>query len=265
LTGRLPVVEHRFQMDTPYSTEIPAAGDGGVKPLASAMKVLALLDHLAARRGSARPAELAAELGEGRATIYQRLLTLVVAGWVEPQPDGRYRLTLRAARLAKAAAEQAGLGDRCMHVLEALVAETRETASLAVLEGGAPVIVQRVEPAGVLRADLRVGASLSLSGSASGRVLVAFAEEPALLRLRAAGADLPEADVLAEVRRSGHAISSGRSIEGIRAAAVPVLDGDGRCVAALSLVGPVSRFDAAACVDPLQRAARRLSAMLEGR
>jgi DNA-binding IclR family transcriptional regulator len=264
LTPSAGVVDPVFQMDTPYSHTIRAEG-GGVKPLTSALKVLALLDHLAARRRAVRPAELAAELGEGRATAYQRLQTLVAAGWVEAQPDGRYRLTLRAARVARVAAEQAGLGDRAMQVLEALVAETRETASLAVLEGREPCIVQRVEPQGILRADLRVGAALSLSGSASGRVLVAHAPESVLLRLRLDGADMPEEAVLEQARRDGYAVSSGQSIEGIRAAAVPVMDPDGRCVAALSLVGPVTRFDVAAVIEPLRRAAARLADMLEGR
>ncbi len=236
-----------------------------MKPLASAMKALALLDHLSARRTSVRPAELAAELREGRATVYQRLMTLVAAGWVEALPDGRYRLTLRAARLARAAAEQAGLGDRAMQVLESLVAETRETASLAVLEEAQPVIVQRVEPQGMLRAELRVGAALTLSRSASGRVLVAFADVATLQKLRRLRATLPEAAVLDQVRLDGHAVFDGHGMEDIRAAAVPVMDAEGRCVAALSLVGPVGRFDTEACVAPMKRAAQRLSAMLEGR
>ncbi len=247
------------------TAEAEAPSGGGVKPLASAMKALALLDHLATRRASVRPAELAAELGEGRATVYQRLLTLVAAGWVEPLEDGRYRLTLRAARLARAAAEQAGLGNRALGVLSALVAETHETASLAVLEGDEPCIVQRVETQGILRVDLRVGSTLSLTESASGRVLVAFADAATLQRMRRRGAILPEEAILAEVRRDGHAISSGRSVEGIRAAAVPVLDPDGRCIAALSLVGPISRFEPMKWVEPMQRAAARLCAMLEGR
>ncbi len=252
-------------MDTPYSIPIRETGDGGVKPLSSALKVLATLDHLARRRSAVRPAELAAELGEGRATVYQRLLTLVHAGWVEPVQDGRYRLTLRAARIGKAAAEQAGLGSRALEVLEAMVAETRETASLAVLEGSEPVIIQRVEPSGVLRFELRVGAALSLPESASGRVLVAYADAPTRLRLTLAGATLPDDALCEETRRLGYAVSSGHSIEGIRAAAVPVLDSDGRCIAALSLVGPSNRFDIAACVPPLLRGAKRLADMLDGR
>jgi len=253
-------------MDTSYSSEIHSTpSEGGVKPLASATKVLALLDHLATRRGAVGPAELAAELGEGRATVYQRLLTLVVAGWVEAVQDGRYRLTLRAARIARAAVEQAGLGDRAMHILQALVSETQETASLAVLEGKEPCIVQRVEPAGILRAELRVGAALSLSESASGRVLAAFADAATLERLRRLKAELPPPEVLDDVRRTGMAISSGYMIQGIRGAAVPVMDGDGCCVAALSLVGPEIRFDQERWGAPLRRVSARLTAMLEGR
>jgi len=229
------------------------------------MKVLALLDHLAARRDSARPAELARELGEGRATVYQRLVTLVEAGWVEALPDGRYRLTLRATRLAKAAAEQAGIGDRAMRILEELVGQTHMSASLAVLEGTEPCIIQRVEPEGVLRVEMRVGATMSLPESASGRVLVAFADAALLDRLRRSSAELPDPAMLARVRQGGYAVSSGLSIRGIRAAAVPVFDADRRCVAALSVVGPSERFDAEACVPPIRAAALRLTAMLEGR
>lgn len=235
-----------------------------MQPLASALKTLALLDHFGHCSGAQRLADLARNLEAGRATVYQRLVTLIAAGWVEQTPDGRFRLTLRATRLARAATEQAGFGDRTLPVLEALMAETGEAASLAVLEEGEPRIIQRVEPRGVLRVEMRIGATMSLRESASGRVLLAFGGPRAEAEARAHGHALPNDEVLAEVRASGHSISSGRSIEGIRAAAVPVFDGAGACIAALSLVAPAHRFATDGWIGPLRAAALRLRDLMEG-
>ena len=242
-------------------TEEGEAGESGVRPLASALKTLALLEHLGQTPRAVRLATLSRELGIGRATIYQRLVTLIAAGWVEQTHEGAFRLTLRAARLAQAATEQAGLGTRTLPVLEALTAETGETASLAVLEHGVPCIVQRVEPRGMLRVEMRVGATMSLPKSASGRVLLAYLDPAEARRLA------PELDtaVLQSVRETGHAISTGETIEGVLAAAVPVFSHDGRCAAALSLVAPVQRFASDGWVGPLQAAATRLNAIMEGR
>jgi DNA-binding IclR family transcriptional regulator len=238
--------------------EAPATG---VRPLSSALKTLALLDHLGRSRQAVRLATLSRELGIGRATIYQRLVTLIAGGWVEQTSEGHFRLTLRAARVAQAATEQAGLGARTLPILEALTAETGEAASLAVLEDDEPCIVQRVEPQGVLRVEMRVGATMSLGGSASGRVLLAYVDPAKARRLA------PELDpaILEAVRESGHSISSGKTMEGIRAAAVPVFGHDGSCVAALSLVAPVQRFAPDGWIQPLRAAAEALRAIMEGR
>jgi DNA-binding IclR family transcriptional regulator len=252
-------------MNTMYSHRIPSEETSGVRPLASALKILSLLDHLGSCADAVRLAELSRQLNLPRATLYQRLITLVEAGWVEQLEDGRFRLTLRAARLAKAATDQAGLGDRTLPILEALVSETGEAASLAVLENGEPRIIQRVEPRGILKVEMHVGAAMSLRESASGRVLVAFAAEHVLASLKAVDAALPDKATLQSVRQAGHSISSGRSIAGIRAAAVPVFDHTGRCVAALSLVAPTQRFAADGWIKPLREAAQRLSALMEGR
>jgi DNA-binding IclR family transcriptional regulator len=66
--------------------------------LGSAMKCLALLDALASESGPAGVSELARRTETARGTTYQRLQTLVAAGWVEAVGEGKYRLT----RLARA-------------------------------------------------------------------------------------------------------------------------------------------------------------------
>ena len=236
----------------------------GVRALASPLKTLAVLDALGASQHSMRLADVVAAVGGNRGSVYQRLLTLVEAGWAEDDGNGRYRLSLHANRVGHAALAQAGLGARSTPMLQTLVYETNETASLALLDGRDAYIAQRVEAAGVLRAELRIGTSLRLETSASGRVLSAFADAAQLEHLRRSRAILPSESLMARIRRDGYAVSSGLDFAGVRAIAAPVLDGDSRCVAALSLVAPEARFDEAKLRKPLLAAAEKLHRLLSG-
>ncbi|MFI5011999.1 MAG: IclR family transcriptional regulator [Hyphomicrobiales bacterium] len=248
------------------STRIrPAAPTGGVRALSSAIKTLKVLELLGQSRGPMTLGEVAAGSAMTRSSAYQKLITLRAAGWVEPSRGG-FRLSLLAARIGNAALEQASLGERVVPILRSLVHETGETASLAVLEGTQCYIVQRVEAEGVVRIGLRTGSALSLDRSASGLVLTAFSSSDELAHLSAAGADLASNRLLAQVRRERFAASLDLSrMPDVRAAGVPVFDAGGRCLAALSLVGPVNRFDPEKQRAPLAAAAARIEALLAGK
>lgn len=200
-----------------------------------------------------------------RPTAYQRLLTLVEAGWVEQDEAMRYRLSMHTCRLAAAALEQADLGVRANAILEALVQKVRESASLAVLDRGLPCIVARVDSESLLRAEQKIGTTLSLEGSASGRVLVAFADESTLARLRTSGEEFPADDVLDATRANGYAISSGYTHSGVVAIAAPIFDISERCMATLSLVMPETRFQLETFKDPLIEAAEAITRLQQGK
>lgn len=233
-------------------------GRRGVRPLSSVLKTLSVLDLLGAADRPLRLMDAVRATGESRATTYQKLVTLVEAGWAEQAADGAYRLSLHAARMGEAALRQANLGERATAVMEDLVAEVRETSSLAVVSGVRAQLVRRVEAEVVVRAQVGVGTLLSLDQSASGRVLTAFGSVDLLERLSKKGAILASGTVLRDVRRKGYAISSGRDVPGVQSVAAPVFDRAGTCVSALSVVAPVTRFDATKYLKPLLRAARKL-------
>ena len=247
---------------TPEPTE-PAAGAAirGVKPLASVLKTLEMLDFLGAAPGPMRLADVTRQLGGNRATLYQRLVTLVQAGWVEVDEQGQYRLAMHATHIGEAALRHASLGDRSRGILQALAHETGESASIAMLDGARVRIAQRAEADGVLKAKLQVGAVLSLDGSASGRILAAFLPQERIAMLESQGARFPAPAMLREVRAAGHALSSGRDMPEVMALAVPVYDAQGVCNGALSLVGPASRFDANTLLPALNRAAAGLESL----
>ncbi|WP_274424977.1 IclR family transcriptional regulator [Chelativorans sp. YIM 93263] len=250
-------------MDTIYSNRIQGEG-GGVRPLSTALKTLAVLDTLGSSSRPMRLPEVAAAMGLSRPTAYQRLLTLVEAGWVEQDEQSRYRLSMHVSRLAAAALEQADLGTRVQPILEGLVHETKETASLAVLDRGVPCIVSRVESDSVLRAEQKIGTTMSLEGSASGRILAAFADEATLRRLKEGKEELASEEILAAARADGYALSSGYSQVGVRAVAAPVFDVHGKCSATLSLVMPETRFNLEAVKGLLLQAARKISELQQG-
>lgn len=235
-----------------------------VRPLSSVLKTLAAFDCVAAATEPVRVADIARQLGEARGAAHQRLVTLVEAGWIEQTPDGRYRLTLRVVSHAASALEQANLGARFSGVLEDMVTQSGETASLAVLDGKDAVIVRRVESRGVLRADLRVGTHLRLDRTAFGRVLVSFARPEILERLRAQGVDLPTDEVIGQVRSSGYAISEVEGPRTVSAVAAPLLDAQGECIGALALSGPFTGFDTDKCAQIVIAAAAASAGRLRG-
>jgi DNA-binding IclR family transcriptional regulator len=208
--------------------------------------------------------EIAKALGLSRPTAYQRLLTLIEAGWAEQDEELRYRISMHACRAGAAALEHADLGHRMQPVLEALVHQVKETASVAVLDRGLPCIVSRVDSESLLRAEQKIGTVLSLDGSASGRVLSAFADEATLARLREGDEPVASDEVLSAIRADGYALSSGYTRSGVIAIAAPIFDIQRKCVATLSLVMPETRFKLEILKDALLQAAETITKMQQG-
>jgi DNA-binding IclR family transcriptional regulator len=237
----------------------------GVRPLSSALKTLAILTELEKSDEEMRLTDLTQAIGESRATVYQRLVTLMHANWIEQTPTGAYRLTLYAARVGEAALRQASLDERSVAELQELVHEVNESVSLATLAEQRVCIIKRIEAEVVVRAQVRVGTLLSLDNSSSGRVLTAYAPKEVIGRLEQAGARLASDQILEQVRKNGYAVSSGLDTPGVQSIAAPIFNIRNECVFALSIVAPVARFAANSYQDKLLRAAKRLSDLVSGK
>lgn len=231
----------------------------GVRPLSSVIKTLAVLDLLASYDRPVRLAEITRLMQGNRSTIYQKLVTLVAAGWVEQVDHAAFRLTLQASKIGEAALQQASLGARSVEILRELSLVTGETATLAVVSGMNVQVIRRVEAESTVVAN----SQLSFAESSSGRVLTAFASESYCNALRGKGAKLASEDVLQEVVGNGYAISSGKDVPGVQSVAAPVMSSN-QCVAAIAVVAPASRFNPNVLVEPLKSAASRMSAYASG-
>lgn len=226
-------------------------------------------------------AEAARRAGLDNATAFRLLNTLVMLGYVI-RIDGtrRFRLSLKSLDLGFNAIARMELRDLARPVLRSLVGSVNEAASLGVLEGGHVVYVERVQ-AGLTRlgVDVRIGSTVPAWYSAIGHALLAWLparEQKRVLellpRVKLTPATLTAIpDILrqlAKIRHAGWALSDQDVVPGLRVLAAPVLDRDGRPVAAVSVAAPSLRMPlpqfqklaTAPLLDATQTIARALEA-----
>ena len=183
-------------------------------------------------------AELCERTGLPRATTYRLAAALEVHRLLARDDEGRWRLGPAVTELA------AQVNDPLLAagaaVLPALRETTGESVQLYRREGTSRVCVAALEPAAGLRDTVPVGARLPMTAGSGAKVLLAYSD--AATR----EAVLPTAKftdrVLAEVRRRGWAQSVAEREPGVASVSVPVRDGRGVVVAAISVSGPIDRM-----------------------
>lgn len=215
-------------------------------------------------------AAMATRLGIHRSSASRLAATLADRGFLERAPGSEaFRLGPALARLARLALGGRGLVAAAREAMEGLAETTGEAVVLSVLEGGAAADVAQVDGRHLVGTRHWVGRRSPLHASSDGKVLLAFAHAaPGQARaltprtITAAGALREE---VAAVRERGWATVEGELEEGLNGVAVPVHDGSGRCVAALSVSGPAYRLPAGTLTElapRLQRAAAAIAAGL---
>lgn len=189
--------------------------------------------------------EVAGNTGLTRAGARRILLTLETLGYVRLK--GRhFALTPRIMELGRAFEGSDVLWDITEPHLNALAAETVETASAGVLDDLEIVYVLRVKPARRLHFALGPGARLPAHVSSMGRVLLAdlatrqldFYFARATIERYTASTIVDEnalRRVIAQAGEQGHAIVVGEMDETITGVSVPVRNPSGQAVAALNI------------------------------
>ncbi|TDE15873.1 IclR family transcriptional regulator [Jiangella asiatica] len=230
----------------------------------TSLTTLAVLERAGQEDRAFRAADIRESLGLTRGQLFAHLVTLREAGWLEHLPDSTFRLSLKARHLGERALAQAGIGERVRPVMEELTGSVMEAVSLAVIDGDVARIVERVEPDRAVLADSTFEGRMNLRHSASGRVLLAWGSPAKVRALRASGVDVPGDDELDAIKEHGYALSdTGIGLETV-AVAVPVFDAGGAVFAALSIIGPVGRFDPAQALGELTAAAARMNELHTG-
>ena len=204
----------------------------GVGVLDKAMGVLAAVED--APRSLA---ELVDATGLSRATAHRLARALEVHGLVRRTPDGRFAVGPRLDAVA--------LPELARPALEALSHATGESVQLFVRRGDRRLCVAALESPNELRTIVPVGAFLPLDRGSAGKVLSGDAA----------------------VLRRGWAESVAEREPGVASVSAPVVDGEGRVRAAVSVSGPIQRTTRAPgrrYAKAVMAAARQVEAALAG-
>lgn len=194
--------------------------------------------------------DLAWGCGLNRATAWRLLSTLEAYGLVQGHGEPhRYRLGLAAVRIASSAA-LGGAGWGAQAVLRRLSDETGETANLAVSRPAGLTYIAEAVSTSVLAASW-LGRTIPLHATSSGKALLAWLPAPEFERLVAEPlARYTEMTIttrsalaveLAAVRTAGYAVCRGELEPTLYGVSAPVLDGQERPFAVVSIWGPKSR------------------------
>jgi DNA-binding IclR family transcriptional regulator len=215
--------------------------------------------------------EVARRSGLPLATASRIVAHLVDEGLLSRGPDREVRIGIRMWELASRAAPTRSLRDAAMPYLEDLHAVVGHHAQLAVLDGDEVIFLERLSARDAVINYSRIAGRLPLHISSSGVVLLAYGprelQERVLARPLEAWTPSTIADpgrlrsTLEQVRRQGYALLPGHVHPDAAGIAVPVRNGLGEVVAALSVIVP-NDARAVSAVPALLAAARGIGRSL---
>ncbi|MFE8646377.1 IclR family transcriptional regulator [Sphingomonas sp. NCPPB 2930] len=227
----------------------------------------AAVDRALTLLGAFRPGDTALTLAElavrtrlYKSTALRLLASLEHARLLQRQADGRYALGPEVARLHGLYAASFSLDTVVLPVLQAVVAQTGESAAFHVrqaLGGGrwARLCLYRVDSPHAVRDHVRAGDLLPADRGAGARVLIAHSPDPV------PGTTRKDQELYARIRREGHCALQGDRSPDLAGISAPVFAPDGRLAGALTLTMPTHRYDAAA-IAPVVAAAKALGLRL---
>ncbi|MDW8256437.1 MAG: IclR family transcriptional regulator, partial [Acidobacteriota bacterium] len=216
-------------------------------------RALTLLEVLAESKRGYTLSELARLLRLPRSSTHCLLLTLERRGYLHRnEQTGRYMFGLKLLGLANKALSRIELRERAAPYLQALMQQTGLTVHLAILDRGEAVLVEKVEPPGLLRLATWIGKRMDIHCTGVGKALLAYLPEEEIERLiRERG--LPRhnentiaspkrlREELARIRAQGYSLDDEEDEVGLRCLGAPIFDHTGRVVASISVAGTIAQ------------------------
>jgi DNA-binding IclR family transcriptional regulator len=195
-------------------------------------------------------AELVARTGLPKATLHRLAGQLMTAGALE-RSGRKYRLGVKIFELSGGVWVQRVLRDIAMPFLQEIYEQTRETVQLALLDGDAVLYIDRVRGHNTVALPTFPGGRMPAYCTALGKAMLAFSPAETVNGIIARGltplsprtVTTPHLLVaqLRNIQRTRIAYDAEESVSGVCCVAAPVLDGQGRAIAAVSVSAPTPR------------------------
>lgn len=232
------------------TTEIDPGQEGGPAPYLQTLgRGLMALEVLT--NGPISVIDLGQRMGLSRPTSYRLLKTLEQHGWVtRADGDGVFRLSMKAWEIAAAVLPEAVFQDVLQRYGRMLLEAWGETVHVAIYDRGDAVYIYKRDGTFPIRSYTQLGGRSPAHLVATGKALLSFqdtAERRRVIASIGAASDDPHrsqevAADLDQVREAGVAFNGGEWRHDVGGIAVPILDQDGRVLAAIGLSGPIPRI-----------------------
>lgn len=236
---------------------MPSAARSGTnvenRQVKSAFRAVEILELLTSAERPVSFAQISDALGYPRSSLHGLLTTLAHRGWVEITDGHKYSLGIRAWEAGHSYVRVLPLADRARPYMERVRDRLNETVQMAILDGRWNVYIAKVDGTQPLALQSEVGRRLQAHATGLGKVLLAGLDASELDGLlegveleRFTPATIANRDdlrrELVQVRLRGYATDEEEYTPGVLCVAAPVLDHEGRVVAALSVSIPTVRF-----------------------
>ncbi len=245
-----------------------------IQALDRALRILDLFDE---QNVELRITEISQRMQLHKSTVHSLLKTLQMHGYIEQnEQSGQYRLGMKLVEKGQLLLQGIDLRHIVRPHLQKLSEATGQTTHLVILDGNEGVYIDKQEGVKAAIRYSRIGRRVSLHSSACGKVLAAFRPDRELDRLmkgysfvrrteRTIGDRPAFMAELQEVRTRGCAFDREENEPGVRCAAAPIFEHDGKLAAAMSISTMVSHVDdeeLAELVQSLNREAADISKKL---
>ena len=239
-------------------------------------KGLDILETLCRSEQPMSQKDIAQRLGRSVGEIYRMIACLVNRNYVTLVDENTYGITTKLFELAHVHPPTHRLLFEATPIMQRLAGELDQSCHLTVYGQGKQVVLFKVDTPSGMGFAVRAGAELDVLISASGLVLLAFQDDETRklrieesLRRRPEQADPQMERVLESIRTAGYESIPSVQVRGLYAVSFPVLDAQGRAIAALTVpyaerIDQVQRKSIPEVTESLGRAARALSARIGG-
>ena len=241
------------------------------------VKGLQLLEVLARSRETQGVSDLAEQLLLGKSNVHRLLQALVELGYVvKDESTAQYQVSLKLWELGAAIEVGLRIKSAASEAMKRLLARTRETVHLSVLDGEEVVYVHKLDSPEPVRAYSEIGGRAPAFCVATGKAMLAWQPEPVLagvvahLRAHTPRTITHAQEYLREmerIRTNGYAVNRGEWRETVWGVAAVIRNGKGNVLAAIGVSGPSARIkpgNIKALADEVMGAARLVEKSLEG-
>lgn len=240
----------------------------------STFKLLALLEAFSPQKPWISISELAEMLELPRVSLYRLVNPLVEKGFLQHDPEAkRYAPGVAFFRLGQTALHTLHFSQALPGVLDEIARLVPHTITVSVLRGRHVVYIDKRESTAGLKVGADVGALLPLHHGGSGKLFLAHMDRDKAAAILETAKNDPDSVLspaaldalflqLPAIRKQGHIILPGETIEGLMSVAVPIFAHDGSMDAGISILIPTplcTENELARCLGILTAACAKLS------